>query len=154
MLAKLFQTLRTTHDQWLKVMGTLCADYGINISERYLLQHLLESEQQTISQIAQHRHVSRQHIQGLIHPLVNKFLLTLYEKPSDKRSVLVALTPEGERVIQVLIKQERQYIEQLTERFLEEDVELSNRTLYALAVLLKASPVMPDEQSVKLGSTE
>ena len=115
--------------------------YDINASERYLLQHLFQTEAQTISQIAQHRQVSRQHVQGLVHPLVKKSLLALHEKPSDKRSVLVTLTSAGEQLIQSLIHQEQQYIEQLAERFLEEDLELTNKTLYALTLVINALPI-------------
>ncbi len=138
MISQLLQTINSAQNQWTKLRAELCAEFRINASERNLLEYLSNSSSHTISQIAQQIGVSRQHVQIVVQQLLNKSLVALHDNPAHKRSMFVGLTSSGERVINQMIEKEQQVIDKLSERFLDEDVELTTRTLHALSLLLNS----------------
>ena len=117
--------------------ASLYRGLGISRSERLLLLQL-EFFEQTVPQLAAQRDMSRQHIQGLVNRLLEKQLLQSRENPEHKRSVLIALSDAGKQVLNNAQTAEQKLLAELAQRFLEEDIELTSRTLRALAALLES----------------
>ena len=117
--------------------ASLYRGLGISRSERLLLLQL-EFFEQTVPQLAAQRDMSRQHIQGLVNRLLEKQLLQSRENPEHKRSVLIALSDAGKQVLNNAQTAEQKLLSELAQRFLEEDIELTSKTLRALAALLES----------------
>jgi DNA-binding MarR family transcriptional regulator len=79
---------------------------GITAGMRGVLFGLDRSGPQTVPQMARARPVSRQHIQTLVNPLVERHYVELFDNPAHKRSKLVRLTPKGRRLVDRMRKRE------------------------------------------------
>ncbi len=79
---------------------------GTNLPTSIVLFSLDRSGPQTVPQMAIARPVSRQHIQMLVNPLVERRCLELIDNPAHKRSKLVRLTPKGRRLVDRMRKRE------------------------------------------------
>jgi len=80
---------------------------GITAGMRGVLFSLDRSGPQTVPQIAGARPVSRQHIQVLVNPLVERGFVELINNPAHRRSKLVRLTPKGRRLVERMRARER-----------------------------------------------
>jgi len=78
----------------------------ITAGMRGVLFDLDRSGPQTVPQMARARPVSRQHIQMLVNPLVERGFVKLLDNPAHKRSRLVGLTPAGRRLVGRMQKRE------------------------------------------------
>lgn len=78
----------------------------ITAGMRGVLFSLDRSGPQTVPQMASARPVSRQHIQMLVNPLVERRCVELIDNPVHKRSKLVGLTPRGRRLVGRMRKRE------------------------------------------------
>ena len=73
---------------------------------RGVLFGLDRSGPQTVPQMARARPVSRQHIQMLVNPLVERRCVELVDNPAHKRSKLVRLTPRGRKLVDRMRRRE------------------------------------------------
>jgi DNA-binding MarR family transcriptional regulator len=78
----------------------------ITAGMRGVLFGLDRSGPQTVPQMARARPVSRQHIQMLVNPLVERRYIKLIDNPTHKRSKLVSLMPSGRRLVERMRKRE------------------------------------------------
>jgi len=78
----------------------------ITAGMRGVLFGLDRSGPQTVPQMARARPVSRQHIQMLVNPLVERRCVELIDNPAHRRSKLVRLTPRGRRLVDRMRKRE------------------------------------------------
>jgi len=81
----------------------------ITLGMRAVLEFLLVNGAATVPGIARRRHVTRQHVQGLVNALLALGLATLGENPAHRRSGLVQLTAEGRRTIERMRRREREF---------------------------------------------
>ena len=79
---------------------------GITAGMRGVLFSLDRSGPQTVPQMARARPVSRQHIQMLVNPLVERRCVALIDNPAHRRSKLVRLTPRGRKLVDRMRKRE------------------------------------------------
>jgi len=78
----------------------------ITAGMRGVLFSLDRSGPLTVPQMAKARPVSRQHIQMLVNPLVERRCVELDDNPAHKRSKLVRLTAKGRRLVERMRKRE------------------------------------------------
>jgi len=78
----------------------------ITAGMRGVLFGLDRSGPQTVPQMARARPVSRQHIQMLVNPLVERGCVELIDNPAHKRSKLVRLTPRGRSLVKRMRRRE------------------------------------------------
>ena len=82
----------------------------ITAGMRGVLFSLDRSGPQTVPQMARARPVSRQHIQMLVNPLVERRYVELVDNPAHKRSSLVQLMPKGRGLVNRMRKREAQVL--------------------------------------------
>ena len=70
----------------------------LSAGERAVLMELASQGARTVPAMARRRPVSRQHIQALVNPLLEKGLVELAANPRHQRSKLVQLTRKGRAV--------------------------------------------------------
>jgi DNA-binding MarR family transcriptional regulator len=84
----------------------------VTLGMRAVLEFLLHGPA-TVPHIARSRHVTRQHIQGLVDALLELDLAALATNPAHRRSSLVRLTPEGRGAIERMRRRERRFIDRI-----------------------------------------
>jgi DNA-binding MarR family transcriptional regulator len=103
----------------------------ITAGMRGVLFGLDRSGPRTVPQMARARPVSRQHIQMLVNPLVDRRLVELVDNPAHKRSKLVRLTPKGRRLVDRMRKRESKVLGALGKG-------MSDRQLRSAAAVLRS----------------
>jgi DNA-binding MarR family transcriptional regulator len=86
-----FQILREAGD-------TMNVEDGVTAAMRSVMEAVATSGPRTVPDIAAEKHVSRQHIQKNVDELIQIGLARSQPNPAHRRSVLIALTPEGDRL--------------------------------------------------------
>lgn len=83
---------------------------GLTMSQFDVLATLGNTQGLTCGEIGEKTLMVKGTLTGVLDRLEKKGLLGRHENPQDKRSVLVALTPEGERVFQKVFPQHLAYL--------------------------------------------
>lgn len=108
----LLNEVRLLYNRIVEVGETLHADEPVTLGMRAVLEYLQENGPTTVPDIARSRSVTRQHIQKLVNGLLDSGLVTLEPNPQHKRSLLVALTADGLRIIQRMRQREARFLDQ------------------------------------------
>ena len=131
-LDALFNEIRLSMHRLVQVTEALHADEPITLGMRAVLEFVLRNGEATVPHIARNRHVTRQHIQSLVNPLLDQGLAELHENPAHRRSALVALTPSGERLIRRLRSKEGRAFARMGIDVSAARIEAATRTLSSL----------------------
>ena len=114
-------------------IGALHESTEVSAGMRAVLESVVDGEPQTVPQMARVRPVSRQHIQGLVNPLLEQGLVEYADNPAHKRSRLVRPTDKGVETFRAMRGRENRALEQIA---LDIDpVELAAATLVAEALI-------------------
>jgi DNA-binding MarR family transcriptional regulator len=136
LLEELFDEVRLGMHRLVQVTEALHADEDVTLGMRAVLEFLLKTGEATVPEIARSRHVSRQHIQSLVNPLLDRNLVKLGENPAHRRSPLVILTRAGESLIQKLKRKERRAFSAMPIDASDAQLKSAARTLRALRLSL------------------
>ena len=128
-----------------RVVEELHADLGLTGGRRGVLQSLAQGGPQTVPQLARARPVSRQHIQSHVNPLLEAGLVELRDNPHHRRSKLVSLTPEGERIVAEIERRERPLVDELSQVIGTARLEGTAQTLRELKDLFATLEVGGEE---------
>ncbi len=121
----LFQGLKAFSDR-------LHGNETINASVRAVLEHLHAHGAQTVPAIARDKNVTRQHIQQIVDQAIHAGLAESRHNPAHKRSLLIILTPSGERAFSRMRTREAEAIHRLAPSLAGFDVAAASATLRAL----------------------
>jgi DNA-binding MarR family transcriptional regulator len=102
----LLNEVRLLWNRLVQLGEELHAREPVTLGMRAVLEYLLLNGPTTVPDIARSRQVTRQHIQQLVNPLVDRGLVTISANPSHRRSGLVQLSPAGEQVIRRMKERE------------------------------------------------
>jgi DNA-binding MarR family transcriptional regulator len=98
----------------LKVVAeTLYRDLGLSAGMRGVLRNLDLLGPCTVPQLARMRPVSRQHIQGLVNPMIDWGYIELLDNPDHKRSPLLSLTESGKKLVNRINRREAELCKRL-----------------------------------------
>ena len=131
---------------WLlaAISDQMVADLGLTASLRAVLEHLSQTGAQTVPQIASAKTVKRQSIQELVDQLRTKGLVATAANPTHRRSVLIALTPDGKALFRKIRTRETRIIASVAMSMNGGELASAAATLAALRAtlqpLLKGSP--------------
>ena len=112
----------------------------VTLGMRAVLEFLAVGGPATVPRIARSRHVTRQHIQSLVNALLGLDLVVIEPNPEHKRSVLVRLTPEGQKVIERIKRRELRYMGQLVLDAKKTDLKRAAETLRRVRAALESKP--------------
>ena len=115
----------------------LHSDEPITVGMRGVLEFLLLNSDSTVPTIARSRHVTRQHIQALVNPLLEQKLVELQSNPAHRRSPLLTLTRKGEEMIRRMRKREKRFFEAMSDDVSEQQITAAAQTLRAVRAQLK-----------------
>ena len=106
---ELIDEVRLLYNQFMELLDELHRNVGVTPSQRAVLEHLQRGGI-TVPSLARERGVTRQHIQSVVNDLVDLGLAEARDNPAHKRSPLIGLTREGDRVIAAAIAQWREVV--------------------------------------------
>jgi DNA-binding MarR family transcriptional regulator len=112
----------------------------VTLGMRAVLEFLALNGPSTVPHIARSRNVTRQHIQTLVNALVEQDLAALGANPAHRRSALVRLTLEGEKVIERMRRREHRFFERTELGSKADDLRRSAQTLRAVRNALGGRP--------------
>jgi DNA-binding MarR family transcriptional regulator len=105
---------------------------GIGMGLRAILEFLLRNGPTTVPNIARRRGVSRQHVQTLVNPLIERKWVRPVENPAHRRSPLMELTSRGRQAIERMRRREAAIFRDVASDLSAHDLERSAATLRAL----------------------
>lgn len=124
----------------------------ITAGRRGVLKNLQKQGPLTVPAMARQRPVSRQHIQTIVNGLREDGYVELIDNPAHKRSRLVTLTPEGEKLVEKMNRLEAQVLSELVADILAEDLQRTADVLRSLKDLFSGRKL--DELIEKYGDME
>ena len=117
-------------------VGALHQGSDVSAGMRAVLETLTMLGPKTVPEMARMRPVTRQHIQGLVNPLLENGYVEYVDNPAHKRSNLVRVTPKGSKTFQAMRALENESFEQITRDVSAEDFEAAHKVLSALIEVL------------------
>ncbi len=135
----LLDEVRLMWHRMVEVGERLHAGETVTLGMRGVLEALLLRGPATVPALARSRHVTRQHIQVLVNELLVQGLLAQTANPAHRRSPLIELTREGERVIRRMKRREARLFERVRLGVASAAVAQAARTLRLVREALDGS---------------
>lgn len=104
----------------------------LSLGKRGVLLRLLQTGQQTVPQMAQAKHVSRQYIQKIVNQLAQAGYVSFAENEAHKRSALVQLTDQGRTYVLGRLQREVQIVREMVIPFPPDKLEETAAMLRAI----------------------
>jgi DNA-binding MarR family transcriptional regulator len=104
----------------------------LSLGKRGVLRLLLQSGPQTVPQMAQKKHVSRQYIQKIVNQLAQAGYVGFAENEARKRSSLVQLTDQGRTYLLGRLQREVQIVREMVIPFPPDKLEETAAMLRAI----------------------
>jgi DNA-binding MarR family transcriptional regulator len=117
----------------------IAAQFGLNFQEIYLLQTLRRKSPQCLTDIANVLDIPMFSASRLVGRLIKQGLLAKEKDPKDRRSILLTLLPEGEKIVQRIMDDSYTRIMQNIQNIDEEKVDSLFRTTQILYQVLGIS---------------
>lgn len=134
---ELIDEVRLLYQSLVQIGEHLHADTHLSLGMRGVLEYLQRNGAATVPNIARARRVSRQRIQTLVNPLLDRDLARVKINPESKRSPLIALTAAGARTIRGMRRREAKA---LPVGLSGKELTRAARTLAAVRRALEAAP--------------
>ncbi len=117
----------------LRALGdNLHESIEVTSAMRAVMESISDSGEQTVSDIARQKSVSRQHVQVLADQLAESGFINFKKNPTHKRASLLAFTAKGARTFSNIRKRESDVLCELARDLSEKDVATTLRMLLAL----------------------
>jgi DNA-binding MarR family transcriptional regulator len=108
----------------------------VTLGMRAVLEFLALHGPSTVPHVARSRRVTRQHIQALVNALLELDLAALGTNPAHRRSALVRLTPEGQKIIERMRRRERRFFDRIDMAMKADELRRAAETLRSLRIAL------------------
>lgn len=129
---RLTYEVRTLFHRMVEAVDAMHEDTGVTTAMRAVMECLAGKKQKSVPQIARERSVSRQHIQTLANALLDRDLIRTKTNPDHKRSQLIYLTEEGEKLFRTMRLKERKALETVGGLASRRDLQKTLDTLQTL----------------------
>jgi|YelNatPaOPRAMG01_1025707.scaffolds.fasta_scaffold60302_2 MarR family multiple antibiotic resistance transcriptional regulator len=105
--------------------------YGITVEQFHILRHIRRGEG-SVSELARAKRVSRAAISQAVDALVSRGLIARTPNPEDRRNIHLALTPEGESLLERIFEETRGWMMELLAPLNEEELRTLLEAMRAL----------------------
>ena len=112
-LVKLIEAVRAGASEMRRISEVTNREFGLSAALRDVLDQLGREGPRTVPDMARAFGVSRQHVQQCVDRLGDRRLVSTRENPAHRRSSLIALTPDGTRLMSEIGRQEKAILERL-----------------------------------------
>ena len=96
---QLINEVRLLYQSLVQFGDAIHAGSNVSMGMRAVMEYLDRNGDATVPQVARARRVSRQRIQTLVNPLLERGMVESISNPASKRSPLITLTKTGAKTI-------------------------------------------------------
>lgn len=134
---RIWETLPPTwHTVRGQVRRTAVEEFGVTLEQFHVLHHVRRGSA-TVSEVAEAKQISRSAVSQAVDMLVEKGLLTRVQSLADRRYVALALTPNGDALLNAVFARNRAWMQAKMTCLNAEDAETLLRGLTVLQELFK-----------------
>ena len=133
----LILTIKSLYKEINKISNTYLQYDEINVSQRSILEALLESSL-TVPKIAKRHGVSRQHIQTNVNNLIKKGFVVSVDNEAHKRSNLISITQRGQTLFEEIMTFEKGLLSDLFTDIKNSDISTTKDVLSNMHVKAQA----------------
>ena len=102
---------------------------GLSVLKRAILEIISDQGQQTVPNIARSLEYERQHIQAQVNDMYDSGILDRLENAAHKKSMLLQLTSDGEKLIKKIRSKERRTIKKIANALPANKIQTSIETV-------------------------
>jgi len=117
------------------IRGVATGDFELSVEQFHILRYVRRGTG-SISELATAKNISRPAISQAVGALVNKGLLTRVESARDRRFVELALTPQGNELLDSVFKETRAWMKELMSGLSADELETVVQAMGALKKML------------------
>lgn len=111
---------------------------GLSVRMRAVLEILQTHGSATVPEIAQRLEIKRQYVQLMVNETLAEGLAVRHANPRHKKSAMIDLTPKGRRLIEDVVRREKQLVERMAADLDAADIATALDVVAALIEKLKA----------------
>ena len=118
------------------IRGTATGKFDITVEQFHVLRFVRRGPN-SMSELATAKNISRPAISQAVDVLVKKGLLTRIPSTTDRRVVELALTEEGNALLDTVFKENREWMKELMKALTTEELETIGKAMTALKKILE-----------------
>jgi DNA-binding MarR family transcriptional regulator len=118
------------------IRGTATAKFDITVEQFHVLRYVRRGPN-SMSELATAKNISRPAISQAVDVLVKKGLLTRLPSSSDRRVIELALTDEGNALLDTVFKENRAWMKERMNALTIEELETIGKAMEALKKILE-----------------
>lgn len=118
------------------IRGTATGKFDITVEQFHVLRFVRRGPN-SMSELATAKNISRPAISQAVDVLVKKGLLTRIPSTTDRRVVELALTEEGNALLDTVFKENREWMKELMKALTTEELEIIGKAMTALKKILE-----------------
>lgn len=103
------------HHRLVSLLEQLHGDMAVPASSRAVLRLLVARDVLTVPEIARERAVSRQFVQKIVNGLIAQGYVATARNPKSRKSPLLTITEEGQRLLRTMYAREAQLLSRAVE---------------------------------------
>ena len=113
------------------IRQTAAEQFDLSVEQFHILRHIRRG-QGSVSELADARNISRPAISQTVNALVNRGLVVRTTNPQDRRHIRLALTEAGNRLLDAIFDDTRQWMMQVLSPLSDEELDILARGLETL----------------------
>lgn len=118
------------------IRATATNNFEITVEQFHILRHVRRGVG-SVSELATAKNISRPAVSQAVEVLVKKGLLTRVQSVQDRRYVDLALTEEGNNLLDTVFKETRGWMKEQMNPLSAEELEVINKAMEALKKMLE-----------------
>lgn len=118
------------------IRGEATSKFDFTVEQFHVLRHVRRGIN-SISEIATAKNISRPAISQAVDVLVNKGLVTRTQSSQDRRYVELALTEEGQALLDAVFKETRGWMRERMSKLSTDELEIISKAMEALKKMLE-----------------
>lgn len=118
------------------IRATATNNFEITVEQFHILRHVRRGVG-SVSELATAKNISRPAVSQAVEVLVKKGLLTRVQSVQDRRYVDLALTEEGNNLLDTVFKETRVWMKEQMNPLSAEELEVINKAMEALKKMLE-----------------
>lgn len=113
---------------------------GLSVRMRAVLEVLHTHGNRTVPEVAYLLRIKRQYVQVMVNEVIKAGYAQKNSNPQHRSSSLIALTPEGTKIIKAVRGKEKALMSKMAKNFNPEEVEIARRVVESLLNQLDKKP--------------
>ena len=118
------------------IRATATTNFDITVEQFHVLRHVRRGIT-SVSELAIAKNISRPAISQAVEVLVKKGLLTRVQNAQDRRYVELALTDEGNHLLDAVFKETREWMKERMRGLTADELEIISQAMFVMKKMLE-----------------